>query len=648
MIRGHRAAPGRPREGRSDRWLAPLGALIGASVVLGVALVPGAPAGVGGAPGAVGAAVSADCVPHTDQPGWSTARHWNEALLAAIRRDLPAPTVHARNLFHTSVAMWDAWAAFDTDAIGYVVDEQATATDLVAARDEAISYAAFRVLEHRYRDAVGASDTIPRLRELMTQRCYPVDVTTTVGDAPAALGNRIAAAVLAASRDDGANEDAGYAPPAGYEPVNPPLAVSGTSRPVVDPNRWQPLRLERMIAQNGIPVVDGVQRFIGPHWGHVRGFALPAPGPDGLPMDPGPPPALGDPLTDAEADEALLEVIRLSASLDPAAGVTVDASPEATGANPLGTDAGDGHPVNPVTGEPYAPNPVNEADLHRALAEYWADGPDSETPPGHWNAIANEVSDTLAPALRIAGTGPLVDRLEWDVKLYLALNAANHDAAVAAWGAKGHYDAARPITMIRHLGGRGQSTDPDGPAHHPGGLPLEPGLVEVVTADTAAPGGRHEALAGHGGEVAVRAWAGPPEDPDRDAAGVAWVLATEWLPYQQPTFVTPAFAGYVSGHSSFSHASAEVLTAITGSPYFPGGLATWTVPAGSFEFERGPERDVVLQWASYADAADQAGRSRLYGGIHVRADDLAGRVIGARCGQAVWAAAQRYFGGGGA
>src|SRR5690606_32781503 len=112
------------------------------------------------------------------------------------------------------------------------------------------------------------------------------------------------------------------------------------------------------------------------------------------------------------------------------------------------------------------------------------------------------------------------------------------------------------------------------------------------------------------------------------------IPAVAWVPYQQPTFVTPAFAGYVSGHSTFSHASAEVLTAMTGSAHFPGGLGTWTVPAGSFAFERGPERDVVLQWATYADAADQAGISRLYGGIHVRSDDLAGRVMGSACGRA--------------
>ena len=54
----------------------------------------------------------------------SVARIWNEALLDAIRRDFPAPTVHARNLFHTSAAMWDAWAAYDPIADGYFIDEK--------------------------------------------------------------------------------------------------------------------------------------------------------------------------------------------------------------------------------------------------------------------------------------------------------------------------------------------------------------------------------------------------------------------------------------------------------------------------------------------------------------------------------------------
>lgn len=41
------------------------------------------------------------------------ARKWNEVLLSSIRHDFARPTIHARNLFHTSIAMYDAWAAYD-------------------------------------------------------------------------------------------------------------------------------------------------------------------------------------------------------------------------------------------------------------------------------------------------------------------------------------------------------------------------------------------------------------------------------------------------------------------------------------------------------------------------------------------------------
>lgn len=612
------------------------------SVLLLVGMLLGAVAVLGGR-GVMSAPSELACVPEAPPDGWSVARQWNEANLAAVRRDLPAPTVHARTMFHVSVAMWDAWAAFEPTAVGYVVDEEHSATDVAAARDEAISYAAYRVLEHRYRDSIGASDSLPAFAELMVAGCYATTYTRTDGDTPAALGNRIASTLLEQARTDGANEDGGYAPPGGYEPVNPPLEVAVSGTTVTDPDRWQPLQLAEMIAQNGIPVEDGVQEFIGPHWGEVEGFALPPAGPDGLPMDPGPPPRLGDPATSHAYREAAVEVIRLSSLLDPAASPTIDASPASAGGNPLGTDAGTGHPRNPATGRPYEPNPVVAADLYRVLAEFWADGPDSETPPGHWNTIANTVSDELDPQLRLGGEGPTVDRLEWDVKLYLALNAANHDAAIVAWGIKGHYDHVRPITMIRHLAGLGQSSDPGAPGYHPDGLPLVPGLIELVSTRTTGPGGRHEHLAGHEGELAVRSWTGVPDGPGEQRGGVDWIRAVDWVPYQLPTFVSPAFAGYVSGHSTFSHASAEVLTAITGSRYFPGGLGSWTIPAGSLEFEAGPEADVVLQSATYADAADQAGRSRLYGGIHIPDDDLAGRRVGAECGTAAWALATRYF-----
>ena len=111
------------------------------------------------------------------------------------------------------------------------------------------------------------------------------------------------------------------------------------------------------------------------------------------------------------------------------------------------------------------------ADFGRAIAEYWADGPDSETPPGHWNLIANSVTDAPGFERRFGGEGPVLDPLEWDVKTYFALNGALHDAAVAAWGLKGYYDSSRPISMIRYMGGHGQSSDPDGAAYDPGGAP---------------------------------------------------------------------------------------------------------------------------------------------------------------------------------
>ena len=118
------------------------------------------------------------------------------------------------------------------------------------------------------------------------------------------------------------------------------------------------------------------------------------------------------------------------------------------------------------------------------------------------------------------------------------------------------------------------------------------------------------------------------------------------MPYQQPTFVTPAFAGYVSGHSTFSRAAAEVLTALTGhARTSPAASATWTIPPAASTWRTGPTDDVELQWATYYDAADQAGISRLYGGIHIAADDFDGRTMGSQCGKDAWALANRYFDG---
>lgn len=568
---------------------------------------------------------------------------WDETLLELIREVIPAPTVHARNLFHTSAAMWDAWAAYDPDADGYFVTEKQSADDVTAERETAISYAAYRLLLWRYGTVSDLEAAPGELDVVMASLCYRTDYESTDGDDPAALGNRIAEAAIAYGSTDGAREDDRYVD-SSYRPANDPMVVADPGTVMRDPNAWQPLSLGEQIAQNGLPIAGKVQTFIGPQWGYVTPFALPL-SPTGTPIDPGPPPRLGDPATDDEFKQAAVEVIRYSSELDPADGVEVDTAPDALGDNTLGTNDGSGHDENPATGEPYEATTVLRADFQRAVAEYWADGPKSETPPGHWNLIANDVSDAPGFERRIGGEGPVVDPLEWDVKTYLALNGAVHDAAIAAWGLKSYSDSVRPISMIRYMGGRGQSTDPSGPSYDAEGLPLEPGLVEVVTVESSAPGQRHEALADRVGEVAVKAWRGFPEDPETETSAVGWIRAVEWVPYQRETFVTPAFAGYVSGHSTFSRAAAEVMTAMTGSEYFPGGLTDWTTPKGELLHEEGPTQDVTVQWATYYDAADQAGISRLYMGIHISQDDVEGRIIGAEVGTGAWARAQQYFDG---
>jgi len=328
---------------------------------------------------------------------------------------------------------------------------------------------------------------------------------------------------------------------------------------------------------------------------------------------------------------------------------------------------------------------VNRADYVRVVAQSWSDGPQSETPPGHWNVLANEVvADHPGLIRKIGGVGKTVNALEWDVKVYLALNGAVHYAAISAWSAKNYYDSSRPISLIRYMAGLGQSSDTGQPSYNPDGLLLEPGLVEVITAADVQPGGKFESLkafcAGGGpvtnngnpcteidpdtddaecpddgpsfdgycqssvGKIAIRAWLGPPADATNTTAGVGWKLAETWMPWFPKTFVTPPFPGYVSGHSTFSRAGAEVMAAITGSPYFPGGLGIFdTVAYQYIKVEDGPTADLQLQWATYFDAADEAGISRRFGGIHPFYDDYPARVMGSEIGQKAWVVAQHYF-----
>jgi hypothetical protein len=204
----------------------------------------------------------------------SVARQWNEAALEAIRNDWARPVVHARNLYHLSAAMWDAWAAYEPRADGVSVNEFLGATDRVAAREEAISFAAYRLLYWRFLNSPGAEETLPALDQLMDSLGYDRNDRSTAGNSPSALGNRIALAIIEQGLKDGSNEQGDYAN-LWYEPSNFPLQPDRPGNPFIsDPNRWQPLTLEIFMDQAGRITDTGTPEFLGPEWGAVHPFAL--------------------------------------------------------------------------------------------------------------------------------------------------------------------------------------------------------------------------------------------------------------------------------------------------------------------------------------------------------------------------------------
>ncbi|HTZ06382.1 MAG TPA: FG-GAP-like repeat-containing protein [Gaiellaceae bacterium] len=448
------------------------------------------------------------CTPSV--PAGSVAHVWDQAAISVLRIGLESEPVQARDLFHLSAAMWDAWAAYDPAAAGYVVNEKARAANVPAARNAAISYAAYRLLLWRASYGSNLDSTFANLTSTMTALCYSTAYTTTKGDSPAALGNRIAAAFVAYGQRDGSLERQHYVDPS-YVAQNAPLVVSQPGSAIHDPTLWQPLALGQTAVQGLAPIPAKVQSFDGAQWGHVRPFASRTP-------KAGAPP-LGD-ATTKTYKRAAVAVIRAVSTVPPA----------------------------PI----FAPSPIE------------------------WNLVANGVAHSS---------------LEHDVKLYFALNAALHDAAIAAWGAKRAYQAPRPISMIRYAAFQGQSSDPKQPSYNAEGLPLVPGLVELITSKTKGP------LAADLGQVAVKTRTG-------------WVLGTRWTPLRQ----TPASPGWVSGDSAFAYAAVAVLGHVTGA-------------------------------ASFVAAAQNASASGLEAGIDIPADDEAGARLGTAAGKSAWSLAQRYFSG---
>lgn len=612
----------------------------------------------------------------------SIVRQWNEMLLTSIRNDFARPTVHARNLFHVSAAMFDVWAVFNPGkASPYLIGNSlngftSTFSNFTpsgaenAQLEEAISYAAFRILLHRFAFAPDRQAVLGQINSFMVELGYDPNVTSTdfSGGSAAALGNYIASQYLTYGQIDGAEEDLDYRN-LYYSPVNEPLEPQKPGNPnITEMNRWQPLALESFVDQSGNVIFDAPE-FLSAEWGNVFGFSLTeadktVQGRNGdvynVYNDPGTPPQIEEEVSEGENNYHWgFELVSVWGShLDPADGVMLDISPGSIGnISDLPTDfsghrsfynefdGGDpstGRTMNPKTGQPYEQNIVLRGDYTRVLAEFWADGPDSETPPGHWFTLLNYVSDHDQVVKKFGGTGATLSDLEWDLKAYFILGGAMHDAAISAWSIKGWYDYIRPVSAIRAMADLGQRSDPGQPNYHELGITLKPGYIELVAEGDALAGASNE----HLDKVKLYTWKGPDYivNPETDVAGVDWILAENWWPYQRPTFVTPPFAGYVSGHSTYSRAAAEVLTLLTGDEYFPGGLGEFTAPKDEFlVFEDGPSVDVTLQWATYRDASDQTSLSRIWGGIHPPADDIPGRIIGEKLGIQAFDHAESFF-----
>lgn len=235
---------------------------------------------------------------------------------------------------------------------------------------------------------------------------------------------------------------------------------------------------------------------------------------------------------------------------------------------------------------------ANLTDKQKLIAEFWEDGGGTSFPPGTFMTFGELVS---------ARDNNSIDD---DAKMFFALGNAVFDAGIATWGAKVHYDYVRPVRAIRELG--------------------ELGLIGEFNSEL--------------GGYAIEAWT-----PDN---GTQTILATDFLTYQTPGGdVSPPFAEYTSGHSAFSAAGATILEMFTGSDTFG---ATITFESGESRFEPGstPVDSVDLSWDTFSAAADEAGLSRLYGGIHFTEGDVNGRTLGKQVGNAVWNQTQFFINGG--
>ena len=446
----------------------------------------------------------------------SAVYQWDSVALIAVRNTHLGPPMVARALAVAHTAMYDAWTAYDDKAVGTQVGGS-----LRRPKNERTTQNKERAVSFAAYRAL--SDLFPSEQltfdELMQRLGDDPSNTSTDATTPEGIGNVAAAAVIAFRHHDGANQLGDLAAGA-YSDYTGYQSVNTPSQ-INDPNRWQPLLVSN--GQGGTTA----QKFIAPHWGNVTPFALTS----GAQFRPASVPNL---YPSAGYTTQAQEIIDLSANL---------------------------------------------TDEQKTIVEYWADGPSSELPPGHWALFAEWV------ARRDHHT------IDDDARMFFALTNALLDASIAVWDCKRTFDYVRPITAIRFL------------------------------------------FAGQ----QIRAWGG-------QFKGTQTIPGEQWQAYQTSAVPTPAFPEFSSGHSAFSAAGAEILRSFTGSDVFGNSV---TIKAGSSGVEPGavPASDVTLSWPTFSAAADQAGMSRRYGGIHFREGDLQSRAMGRLIGAQAWSKAQAYFAG---
>lgn len=232
----------------------------------------------------------------------------------------------------------------------------------------------------------------------------------------------------------------------------------------------------------------------------------------------------------------------------------------------------------------------------RAIVEFMRDGPRSTGQSGHWLRFAQDISRR---------DGHDLDR---DVKLFFTVGGVAFDAFVACWDAKRYHDSSRPWTLVRHLY-RGRT---------------------------------------------VPGWAGPGEGT------LTELPAERWHPYSPATFVTPPFPGYPSGHSTVSGASARMLELFTGSDrlevvcHHEAGALTGegdVAPAkilsvdGTLLSDAPDSARVALACPTFSATAEMAGLSRVLGGYHIEADNVAGLELGRKIAEFTWPRYQALFEG---